>query len=46
MPISKEDKLRQLSVQLLQIDRVKISGRNLNELNECSLPGGKGKQGK
>ena len=46
MPISKEDKLRQLSVQLLQIDRVKISGRNLNELNECSLVGGSGKQGK
>ena len=38
--------LKWLSVWELQIDRVKISGRNLNELNECSLPGGKGKQGK
>ena len=35
-----------LSVWELQIDQVKISGRNLNELNECSLAGGSEKQQK
>ena len=38
--------LKWLSVWELQIDRVKISGRNLNELNECSLAGGSEKQQK
>ena len=46
MQISKENKSHQLSVWLLQIDRVKISGRNLDKLNECSLAGGSGKQEK
>ena len=46
MQISKTNKPRQLSAWKLQIDRVKISGRNLDELNECSLAGGSGKQGK
>ena len=35
-----------LSVWELQIDRMKISGRNPNELNECSLAGGSEKQQK
>ena len=35
-----------LSVWELQIDRVKITGRNLNELNECSLDDGSEKQQK
>ena len=30
----------------LQIDWLKISGRNLDELNECSWAGGSGKQEK
>ena len=46
MQISKENKSHQLSVWKLQIDRVKISGRNLDELKECSLAGGNGKQEK
>ena len=44
MQISKENKSHQLSVWKLQIDRVKISGRNLDELKECSLACGSGKQ--
>ena len=39
MQISKDIKSCQLSV-----GRLKISGRNLDELNECSLEGGSGKQ--
>ena len=35
MQISKNNKPHQLSVWLLQIDRVKLIGRNLDELNEC-----------
>ena len=46
MQISKEKKSHQLSIWQLQIDRVKISGRNLDELNECSLAGGSQKQEK
>ena len=37
MQISKENKSHQLSVWQLQIDRVKRSGVNLDELIECSL---------
>ena len=39
MQISKENKSHQLSVWQLQIDRVKRSGINLDELIECSLVG-------
>ena len=46
MQISKTNKPRQLSAWKLQIDRVKIRGRNLDELNECSLADGSGKQEK
>ena len=44
MQISKENMSHQLSVWQLQIDQAKISGRNLDELNECSFGGGSGKQ--
>ena len=37
MRIFKENKPHQLSVWYLQIDRLKRSGRNLDELNECLL---------
>ena len=37
MQISKESKSHHQSVWQVQIDRVKKSGRNLDELNECSL---------
>ena len=46
MKISKKNKPHPLSVWQLQIDWAKKSGRNLDELNECSLPGGSGKQEK
>ena len=46
MQISKEIKSHQLSARQLQIDWVKRSCINLNELNECSLTGGSGKQEK
>ena len=44
MQISKKNKSHPLSVWELQTDRVKISGRNFGELNECSLTGGSGKK--
>ena len=46
MQISKENKSHQQSVCQLLINRLNISGRNLDELNECSLAGGSGKQEK
>ena len=46
MQIYKENKYHQLSVWSLQMDGVKISGKTLDELNECLLAGGSGKQEK
>ena len=46
MQISTENKSHQLSVWELQIDRVKISDRNLFELKRCSLTCGSAKQKK
>ena len=46
MQISKENKSHQQSVCQLLINRLNISGRNLDELNECSLASGSGKQEK
>ena len=41
-----KNKSHQLSAWQLQVDRVKINGRNRDELNECLLEGGSGKQEK
>ena len=46
MQISKKNKSHQLSVWQLQVDQVKICGRYLDELNECSLTGGSREQEK
>ena len=46
MQIFQKNKSHQLSAWQLQIDRLKISRRNRDELDECSLPGGSGKQEK
>ena len=46
MQISKENTSHQLSFWKLHICPVKISSTNLDELNECSLAGGGGKQEK
>ena len=46
MQISNKNKSHPLSIWQLQTDRVKISSRNFDELNECSLAGVIGKQEK